>query len=196
MNPHQDQYQLLPLCQTDLPEALDLCFRILNINQRFGTEKRFKKSVLNQFELTYSVKLMDGSKMIGLYLLNEKISIHQFLRLSPKQLQSIRTNPHSLPKNKKESLLHLAQTLMRYSGVGIQGIAVILLSQYRNKGLGRRLIEYPYTLSKQYNYIWGGHEFDLHNLFHWLKRRELLLEHNNTYYTIGSLKKSLKPIFY
>ena len=140
--------------------------------------------------MTHSVKMMDESKIVGIYLLNEKVTIREFFQLRESTLKKMVSQPHLIPQERRDSFEHLARTLLRYPGNGIQGIAVVLLSGYRGKGIGRRLLDYPYTLSQQYDYIWGGHESNLHNLYHWLKRRELLFEHQRTYYTIGSLKKT------
>ena len=82
----------------------------------------------------------------------------------------------------------LLDALRKYNGKGIEGVALYLHEDYRNKGLGRHLINYPYEyLNKEFSHIWGGQEKDLNNIVDWLKRRELIYDTGRCFYTIGSL---------
>jgi GNAT superfamily N-acetyltransferase len=72
-------------------------------------------------------------------------------------------------------------------GQGLQGVAIGLKAEYRGKGLGKRLIQYPYE-QLDYDYIWGHHLKTLNNLADWQKRRRWIGEQGNVYVTAGSLK--------
>ena len=78
--------------------------------------------------------------------------------------------------------------LKKHKGKGIEGVALFLKPEFRNQGLGKVLIEYPYTrLNQEFSYIWGGQEKTLNNIYDWLKRREILYDTGSCFYTIGAL---------
>lgn len=66
-------------------------------------------------------------------------------------------------------------------GIGIQGVALGILKEFRGKGLSKTLINEVYNL--EFDYIWGEHDKRLNNLHHWLKRRNLLRETDESFYT-------------
>jgi GNAT superfamily N-acetyltransferase len=63
--------------------------------------------------------------------------------------------------------------IKKWKGNGIQGVALALDKEFRNTGVGKQLISVPYTMNV--DYIWGLHLAKLHNIDHWLKRRELVM---------------------
>ncbi len=77
--------------------------------------------------------------------------------------------------------------LRELHGKGLQGVAIGLKEEYRGRGLGKRLICYPYE-QLDYDYIWGNHLKGLNNLPDWQKRRKLIEDQGNVYVTAGSLR--------
>jgi|LauGreDrversion4_2_1035121.scaffolds.fasta_scaffold402451_1 hypothetical protein len=53
---------------------------------------------------------------------------------------------------------------------GVEGVALGVFPEYKNMGIGKRLIEYPKNMG--YDYIWGYQYESLKNLKDWLKRRK------------------------
>lgn len=76
----------------------------------------------------------------------------------------------------------------KYQGKGLHGIALGIDERYKAKGLGKKLIQYPYThLKGQFDYIWGMHLKNLDNIDDWLKRREIISDIGGIYVTAGVL---------
>lgn len=81
----------------------------------------------------------------------------------------------------------LHPNILKYTGKGIQGVALALDKEYRGTGIGKKLINVPYTLGA--DYIWGMHLDSLNNLKDWLKRRELVFTNGGIHVTATRLKK-------
>ena len=65
--------------------------------------------------------------------------------------------------------------LSKYENLkGIEGIAVVVASEYQKKGYGNKLKNYPKSIGV--DYIWGVQLKSLNNLEDWLKRRELIAD--------------------
>ena len=65
---------------------------------------------------------------------------------------------------------------------GVEGIALGVLKEYKNKGVGKKLIEYPKSIPNV-DYIWGYQFKSLKNIDDWLKRRKIYFENNVFYIT-------------
>lgn len=69
----------------------------------------------------------------------------------------------------------------KYQGLdGVHGVALVIKPEYRSKGYGEILKDYP---KRHWDYIWGMQLHSLGNLEHWLKRRELISNENGLYIT-------------
>jgi len=64
---------------------------------------------------------------------------------------------------------------------GLEGVALGVFKEYKNLGIGKKLIEYPRTLG--YDYIWGYQLKKLDNIDDWLKRRKIYYENKHLYIT-------------
>lgn len=73
--------------------------------------------------------------------------------------------PGSIPENINPELYEELKDLS-----GIEGVALGVFPEYKNLGIGKRLIEYPKNMG--YDYIWGYQFKPLKNLGDWLKRRK------------------------
>lgn len=70
---------------------------------------------------------------------------------------------------------------------GVEGIALGVLKEYKNMGIGKQLIDYPQTLSGV-DYIWGYQFKSLKNIDDWLKRRKIYIETSGFYITYQLFK--------
>jgi len=76
----------------------------------------------------------------------------------------------------------------KFSGKAVQGVALGIDEEYKGKGLGKKLIQYPYeNLGNQFDYIWGMQLKSLKNIDDWLKRREIVADMGGMYITAGLL---------
>lgn len=116
------------------------------------SKKNFKDIVMDETNWDISLKLSNSNnELIGFYLLGST------------QLTTL------LSDSKFEGLN------------GVQGVLLAVNSDYRNRGLGNMLKDYPKTMG--YDYIWGEQLKSLDNIEDWLKRRELILETEYIYIT-------------
>lgn len=73
-----------------------------------------------------------------------------------------------------------------FPGKGVQGVVLGVLPEYHNLGYGKILIDYSLTLN--FDYIWGMHWKGLNNIDHWLKKRQLLSDCPEFYITAAKLR--------
>jgi GNAT superfamily N-acetyltransferase len=79
---------------------------------------------------------------------------------------------------------------LKYTGKPLQGVALGIDLEYKGKGLGKKLINYPYDhMGNEFDYIWGYQLKLLKNIDDWLKRREIIYETSDMYVTAGLLEK-------
>jgi GNAT superfamily N-acetyltransferase len=76
----------------------------------------------------------------------------------------------------KSALPEIAERMAKYQGLrGVEGVALAVDPMYRGKGAGKLLREYSLTMD--YDYIWGMQFKSLNNLDNWVKSgRELIYE--------------------
>ena len=58
-----------------------------------------------------------------------------------------------------------------YTEIGIEGLAVGCLPEYRGTGIGHILVNHIVNMSSDFNYHWGTQYEDLNSVNHWLKKR-------------------------
>lgn len=185
----QDSITIQCIQRRHFDDAIELSEKVLNVEQRYGTRKSFQLKMRIKSSPKYSVVLLDKNTIIGGYFFNEESNLLHEFGLTREKLNWAEKNIKTVKKSKRNMIQSLLEGLQNHQGKGIEGVALYLDKNYRNRGLGRRLINYPYRyLSSEFSYIWGGQEKDLHNLFDWLKRRELIYDTGRCFYTIGSLR--------
>lgn len=69
---------------------------------------------------------------------------------------------------------------------GVEGMALGVLKEYKNFGIGKKLIETTQQLPV--DYIWGYQFKSLKNIDDWLKRRKIYFENDGIYITYQMLK--------
>ncbi len=111
-------------------------------------------------DIDISIKLTDNDKIIGFYMF-KKLNYEY-----TKYFYSILKNEYNIDKE-----------FLNFKG--LEGVALGIHPDYKSKGYGKMLINYPYkVLSKNYDYITGQHFEHLKNIQHWLKQRILLIPAN------------------
>ena len=171
----------------DKEELFDCCERVLNIGQRYCSRSTFLLRLNESFEQIHSVKLSFNNRIIGGYMLNTNHNIYKEFNLTTQKVNQIKSKIKNMSSKTANRIRHFINLIESYKGSGIQGYALFLERSFRQRGWGRLLIEYPYTLFPKFQYIWGGQEKDLGNMYDWLKRRELFFETKDAFYTIGWL---------
>lgn len=73
---------------------------------------------------------------------------------------------------------------------GIEGVALGVFPEYKNYGIGKKLIEYSRSIPGV-NYIWGYQFKSLKNIDDWLKRRKIYWENDDLYLTYEILQKNV-----
>ena len=74
--------------------------------------------------------------------------------------------------------------------VGVQGVALFLLPQYRNEGIGKQLREIPLSRLRV-DYVWGEHLKELNNLPNWIgDGRTLIAEKDDCFITLKQLPRA------
>ncbi len=114
-----------------------------------------------------SKKLVVDDKIIGFFLFNEK------------NINDIVPPEYAL------------EDLSKYNRPGIEGIMLMVLPEYRGRGLGNCLKDLASTFRGKYDYVFGQQLKNLNNLNDWLKRRRLvgeLPDFGGIYVTLADLK--------
>ena len=185
-----DTISLACIEKTHFDRAIELCEQVIKTDQRYGRSNVFKIKMRVKASPRYSIVMLDNETVIGGYFFQEESNILHEFGLTRKKLLWAQKNLNNIRKEKRNMVRTLIAALKRYSGEGIEGVALFLHKDYRSRGLGRYLIEYPYEhLNKVFSHIWGGQEKDLNNIMDWLKRRELIYDTGRCFYTIGSLNR-------
>ena len=170
-------------------EAISVAESVLNIDNRYGNKNVFSITLRIRISPQYSVVLLHHDRVIGGYFFSASNNLFHEFGISREKLAWMEKNIHHVKKQKRPLVRNLLRVLRKYRGRGIEGVALFLLSDYRKQGLGKVLINYPYThLSDKFSYIWGGQEKTLNNIVDWLKRREVFYDTGTTFYTIASLQ--------
>lgn len=110
-----------------------------------------------------SVKLTLNNRIIGCYLLSDrniKIPDNCDIKIDLRKFDDLR---------------------------GVEGVALIILPEYRKLGYGNMLKNVPKQLG--FDYVWGEQLHDLDNLDMWLKRRELIAVCSDMYVTAEMFTK-------
>jgi len=127
---------------------------------------------LNLVNWRISIKLVVNGNIVGMYLFSDSVDdVYSYVEEDSSGENYEPLEDLSPYKNKK----------------GVKGVALLLLPEYRNTGLGKQLIEYPMKYLNGYDYIWGEHLFALGNLGDWTKRRRLVAKSDQYYLTLRDL---------
>lgn len=155
-----ESVQVVPVNRRDIPMLLRLAVDVFADQMPEGVLVPYLYSSVNWDK---SFKALVGGKMVGGYLLGD------------------------------EQVLNFAgagatEDLRKYRGkVGVEGVALFVLPEYRGKRVGDALRRAP--LGVGYDYIWGQHLKTLNNLGQWTKfGRRLVADVDGVYVTLMDLK--------
>lgn len=73
--------------------------------------------------------------------------------------------------------------------MGVEGVALGVFPEYKDTGIGKKLIEWSQKLP--IDYIWGYQLKSLENINDWKKRREVYFEDDELYITYQLLNKTI-----
>ena len=152
------------LSRDDISQALEICMKVFE-DHAVGWDLR--KYLIDVTDWRNSYLALFNNKPVGCYLLAEG-DITRYQEFSKEDL--------SRYKNLK----------------GVEGIALAVLPDYRNSGVGKTLREYPKTLG--YDYIYGEQLHSLNNLDKWLgSGRRMIANTGEVYVTLKDYKDNGKP---
>lgn len=147
-----------PLDRQDVPAILRAC--VMVFTGKGMSDEHLVSFVQSYTDWQLSRKLMLGDQMIGFYLLREGSIIEL-----------------------ANACGDVTEDLTRYQDKrGVEGIALVVIPEYRGTGYGNLLKNYPKTMG--YDYIYGMQLKTLGNLDDWLKRRRLIADCHDVWVTL------------
>jgi GNAT superfamily N-acetyltransferase len=153
------QYSISSISKEDVSRVINLCDKAFSHSWLRCSESRTRQRLLGLVDFDKSIKMVVDGEIVGFYLLSTQETMSRFMGMATDE------DIYFDIKDKK-----LYEELKNKSG--IQGLAVGILENYRNKGLGKILLEYPKSLG--YDYIWGCQMDGPSNMEQWLKRRKII----------------------
>lgn len=149
----------------EIEECLDVCAAALSHVMSPEGVKGYTKTVA---DWNLSVKAKYGDKIVGCYVFN---------------------------KNPVTSYAFCSkEDLSRYKKMkGVQGVALAVLPEYRDLGIGKKLRRYP--LEAGFDYIWGLHMKSLHNIDNWVRfGRRIICETSGMFATLMDISSKAKSL--
>lgn len=150
--------------EKDTEGILDVLYECFG---KFDSREGIRNNLSKRFRGP-SIKLVLKEEIIGVYLLAEK-SLNQYI---------INTKEGNTKEGKENPKFYIDDV----SDNGIQGIALCLKKEFRGKGYGEMMKDYPKNVFN-YDYVWGVANKGLNNIDDWLKRRDLFMECDSSYGT-------------
>jgi len=156
------QIEILPVTFQDFKELLDICDKTIKMPGFEDVCSRDPRQRVQQlFQTELSFKATVNGKAVGFYFCSTKENMEEFVlaikKIYGKSTTSFDENLFNELKNKR----------------GVQGVAIGVLEEYRDFGIGRMLINKPKELG--FDYIWGVQTQHISDTSKWLKRRQLLM---------------------
>lgn len=145
--------------------------KFLNIAVDFfrGITDENLKEVLCNVNYEISFKAEYENNIVGFYFLTDKSDLFEELK------REGATPTMDLEKYKDKK--------------GVEGCALGIFPEYRNKGIGFLMIDTSIEYAKNNNidYIFGQHYKTLNNIEYWKRIRKLIAESDTVYFTIKDL---------
>jgi predicted double-glycine peptidase len=174
----------------DIDEILDMNWYIFK-NEWDGGQEDMREYDMESANYDISIKAVYEGQIIGVYSFMNKNLEDEIKMYKKEKYKNILARILSVFQEKYVKIDK--EFLNKLKGkVGFQGVSLLLKPQYRNFGIGKKLIQKSIEIAKKNgaDYIWGEHLKNLGNISDWTKRRELLGEMGDIYITIKMLDNS------
>lgn len=164
-----------PIQTSDIDEIIHHC--ITTFRGQGLTDEAIVAFTDHATDWTISKKIVTD-RIVGFYLLHgDSVADWATSRLAWASSQDC----YSLYDN-----CEIKEDLSQYRGLpGVEGIALVVLPEYRGLGYGHRLKSLPREMG--YQHVFGEHFKSSYNLHHWLKSRRLIAECNGIWLTLQDL---------
>jgi len=145
----------------DVQKCIDMKYELFK--SHYGSKEKHDNRMLNQYDLNYSLIAKLDNQIVGFYFFKKTKFPNLFVNFY-KFTESIK------------------------SKTGLKGLSLFVKPKFRDKGIGKLLINYYKDVKDEdVNFIWGGAFHELNNLSHWEKRRILFADIFGVYYSIDLL---------
>ena len=155
-----------PFDAEQLELVLDMAAKIF---RKYMSETKLRQYLISQTDLTLSLSAYYKNEIIGFYLIGD----------------------NQVPCNFSENQLFISRNeyLRILEMNGMEGVALVVLPDYRGAGIGKMLIQASLDVATKFHkqYIWGQHYMSLNNLKEWLKIRTHFASDNEVHYTLKLL---------
>jgi GNAT superfamily N-acetyltransferase len=144
--------------QSDLPILIKMGERAFKLSALIVAD------LIANIDLHYSRKVMVDNIIVGYYILRPKCVIDTVVSwgmIAREDLTPYRTKH------------------------GVEGVALVVDSEYRGHGIGKMLMDLPRQFG--FEYVWGNQTKSLDNIHHWLKRRRLVARLGQLFVTVQDL---------
>ena len=170
-----DEARIEPILSTDIDEIIHHC--ITTFRGHGLTDEAIVAFTDHATDWTISKKLVTN-RIIGFYLLHDDTvadwATTRLVWASTHDCRSVYDH------------CEMKEDLSRYRGQhGVEGIALVVLPEYRGLGYGSMLKKLPKQMG--YKHVFGEHFKSSHNLNHWLKSRRLVAECSGIWLTLQDL---------
>ena len=157
-----DDVIIKKISNKDIPNVIKVCQIIFEEQM---TAEELSEYLMESVKWNISVMSLYKNEIIGCYLLSEK-SILECDEEDVEWYEDI-----NIYKNKR----------------GIEGVALCILPEYRDLGIGKKLRNVPLTMN--YDYVWGLQFKSLNNIDNWTKfGRRIVGENEELYVTLIDIK--------
>src|ERR1035437_7349744 len=176
-----EDYVIGKATEADLPEIIDLVYTVFKDIVPEDRED-IESEIMGKLDYDLFFKVTHSGKIVGTYQLYET----DFCAF----IEGMKRRNSKLFLNIENSEIE------KWRDVGgVEGVQLSVLSEYRDRGIGKMLIDYVGKLG--YPYIMGQHYESLGNIDHWAKRRKIvgyyIVGDTKIYLTIGEFLKFPEP---
>ena len=181
-NQLDSNYIIETITEADLPEVIDLVYTVFKDIVPEDRED-IEDEIMGKLDYNLFFKISDNGKIVGTYQLYEA----DFCAF----IEGMKRRNSKLFLNIENSEIEKWRDIP-----GVEGVQLSVLPEYRDKGIGKILIQHVAKLG--YPYIMGQHYESLGNIEHWAKRRKIVGHYvvggdMKIYLTLGEFENVAEP---
>ena len=171
-----DEIRIEPVLVADIDYIID--HSVTTFHGHGLTDEAIVAFIDQATDWTISKKLLIADQLVGFYLLHEdSVADWAENRIAWAATHDCRS---------VYDHCDMKEDLSRYRGQhGVEGVALVVLPEYRGLGYGAQLKKLPRQMG--YQHVFGEHFKSSHNLHHWLKSRRLVAECSGLWLTLQDL---------